>query len=193
MNRKRSGWTLYEILTVLALMSILFLLIQLLIFPVLRSVSKNSGKSALHRHIYHFLRDLDNHFVLAAPQGVNFEKSDPDWSLALVLRVPPTPQGAASWSKDLMLYHYDSTRKQLWQGVVGSGNWPTGAPTLGGGEPGPLSSGMFLPRATIQGSLNDVTVATWPTLDQPLHIKVKPDGLSELSFTRTFGSHLTTP
>lgn len=182
----RRGFTLPELLTVAFLTTILWLLVSTLLFPVFRSIAKNSNRSVLYRNFHQFTRTLENNLASAGPAGIQFSKGE-DWTLGLVLRIPP-PDSSTAWSKDLLLYHYDPSQKMLLQAIVRE------SPLLTGGAPPLMDVAPLFPSATVESQLAFVTLASWPDLQSPCQFRVQPpDGGDPLQATLHCESYLKTP
>jgi hypothetical protein len=184
MNRR--GFSLPELLTVAFLTTIMWLLVSTLLFPVFRSIAKNSNRSALYRNFTQFLRRLENDLTSAAPAGLLFSAGK-DWTLGLVLRIPPIDNSTA-WSKDLLLYRYDPAERKLYQAIVSN------SPMLDGGPPPLLEAAPLFARAKVESTLAFVTRADWPGLKSPCRIELQPpDGGDTLQATLHSESLLNTP
>lgn len=182
----KRGFTLPELLTVAFLTAILWLLVDTLLFPIFRSIARNSNRSVLYRNFHQFLRTLENDFRTAAPAGLQFSPGD-DWTLGLVLRIPPANSSTA-WSKDLLIYHYDPAQRKISRSLLSPG------PMLDGGPPPLFEVGPLLSTATLQNTLTFVTEASWPNLQSPCEIRLQPpEGGDALQAAVHCESYLCTP
>ena len=182
----RRAFSLPELLTVTFLTMILWLLVSLLLFPIFRSIAKNSNRSILYRNFNQFVRLLENDLVSAASAGVQLSPGDA-WTLGLVRRVPPIDDSTA-WSKDLLLYHYDPTQQKLSRAIV------TQSPLLDGGPPPLFEAAPLFPTATIESTLPYITLADWPDLKAPCKFQFQPpDGGESLQAILHAESILLTP
>lgn len=174
------------------LMGFVILLSIQLIFPLLRSLSRDAGRERLIRTSTDFLRQLRQDFRLSAMPGVNHHIQGQDWTLALVARDWPAKDGTTIWSKSLILYHYSSQQKLLWRKTVTQDLWPANQTRLDGKEPPVLQPEAFLPIVSPDSEQGSV-VSLWPSLQSQLEVKIQAEGIAPILLSLDLTGDLKTP
>ena len=192
---KKRGFTLTELLTVFFLMGILGHLLFVLIFPVFRAYARNFACAGLAQNLNIFLDEMAADIQSAALPGFNFHSRGSDWTVALVAREWPLIDRSAAWSKQVIVYHYDSENHRVSRSLLDSPLKNDGTPKLNGSEPVKLDANSLVSAALArpQKSIPAVFSDSWTDPTRPLHLKISGVGSETVDATRIFSWLLVTP